>query len=155
MLKPSDIRVNRQRMGHYDREHIAEGGEMVFSWALDTDRPEANQAAYRVLVSDRELNDLFDSGWVETARQECRLTESGWPRGEALTVCVILRDSLGREGEGEEYFYLGDVEWDAEWIAADADVGEAAVYLRKEFTIDKPFARRRYTPAASAIRSCT
>lgn len=138
MLKPSDIRVNRQRMGHYDREHIAEGGEMVFSWALDTDRPEANQAAYRVIVSDRRLNDLFDSGWVETARQECRLTESGWPRGEALTVCVILRDSLGREGEEEEYFYLGDVEWDAEWIAADEDAGEAAVYLRKEFTIDKP-----------------
>ena len=75
MLKPADIRVNRQRMGEYDREHVVEGGEMVFSWALDTDHPEAGQTAYRVIVSDMQLNDLFDSEWIESAKQECSLTE--------------------------------------------------------------------------------
>ena len=39
MLTPKNIRINRQRMGHDDREHIVEGGEMVFSWALDSDHP--------------------------------------------------------------------------------------------------------------------
>jgi len=138
MITPKNIRVNRQRMGEYDREHVAEGGEMVFSWALDADSPEAGQAAYRVIVSDMRLNDLFDSEWKESTKQECRLTESGWPRGEALTVRVIVRDELGCEGAEEEYFYLGDIEWNAQWITANEEVGEAALYLRKEFSIDKP-----------------
>jgi len=138
MLTPKDIRINRQRMGDYDREHIVEGGEMVFSWALDTDHPEAGQTAYRVIVSGPELNDLFDSEWVDSAKQECSLTEKGWPRGEYLTVRVFLRDGLGREGSKEEYFYLGDIEWNAQWITASEEIGEAAIYLRKEFTIDRP-----------------
>ena len=105
MISPINIRVNRQRMGDYDREHIVEGGEMVFSWALDADCCDAVQSACRVVVSDGALNDLFDSEWLETAAQEVRLTESGWPRGQQLTVRVLVRDALGGEGAEEADLY--------------------------------------------------
>ena len=73
MLKPADIRVNRQRMGEYEREHVVEGGEMVFSWALDTDRPEAGQTAYRVIVSDEQLS-LAIGKEGQNARLAAKLT---------------------------------------------------------------------------------
>lgn len=145
MIKPVNIRINRQKLGEKPRGRVVEGGKMVVSWALDTDHPEAGQQAYRVVVSDRDFNERFDSGWVITASegcgstlgQECFLSETGWPRGEKLTARVFVRDMLGREGSAETDFYLGDIEWTAPWISADEDVGEAAVYLRREFDLSR------------------
>ena len=118
MISPANIRINRQKLGRESRDRVVEGGSMVISWALDTDQPEAGQQAYRVVVSDRDFNERFDSGWVITASegcgstlgQECFLSETGWPRGEKLTARVFVRDMLGREGSAETDFYLGDIE---------------------------------------------
>ncbi len=140
MITPLNIRINRQPLSNTRplRDHVAEGGSIVFSWALDTDRPEAGQAAFRAVIALPDETILHDSGWIESASQEYRLTEKDWPRGERIYFTLSLRDTLGREGEETSVFVLGDVDWQAGWIGANEEVGEAAVYLRKEFTIDKP-----------------
>ena len=138
MISPAEIRINRQKMGPSPREYVVEGGKIVFSWALDTDTPEAGQRAFclRILTQAGEV--LFSTGRVETAEQECTLDASIWPQGEMLTVSLAVEDVNGQTGAAESALCIGDVEWTAKWISADEDPGEKAVYLRREFEVKGP-----------------
>ena len=138
MISPANIRVNRQKLGNTPRECVVEGGSLVFSWALDTDRPQNGQTACRVMVLGASGEVLLDTGHIETVCQELTCPPNDWPKGVRLTVSDEVWNGCGESGQEKVSYYIGDIDWTAGWISSDADPGEAAVYLRREFTIDRP-----------------
>ena len=138
MFSPAEIRINRQKMGPNPRDYVVEGGNVVFSWALDTDTPEAGQRAFCLRILTQEGRELCSTGRIESAAQEYALDSALWPQGEMLTVSLAVEDANGQVGAAESALCIGDVEWTARWISADEDPGERAVYLRREFEVRKP-----------------
>ena len=138
MISPANIRVNRQKLGNTPRECVVEGSSLVFSWALDTDRPQNGQTACRVMVLGASGEVLLDTGHIETVCQELTCPQNDWPKGVRLTVSVEVWNGCGESGQEKVSYYIGDIDWTAGWVSSDADPGEAAVYLRREFTIDRP-----------------
>ena len=106
----------------------------VFSWAAEAQHTQAVQTAYSLQVH-AEGTLLWDTGWVETPKQECCYTGEALPVDRPLTVTVRVRDDRGEEGEpASETFYAADPAFVAPpWVAAAEDVPGRAVYFRRNF----------------------
>ncbi|MFB9276620.1 alpha-L-rhamnosidase [Cohnella cellulosilytica] len=122
-----------------------------FSWELLSSRRGRRQAAYRIVVSEREadalagVGELWDSGRVDSAEtfhvayagkrltsgQRCYWTVRSWDQ-----------DGTCYEAEEAAVFemgVLGPEEWTARWIGADEAI--AAPLFRKTFRLEKPVSR--------------
>ncbi len=139
MFKPINLRVNHQEMEALcDLYHIAEGPALELSWGAQSDQPGARQAAYRVTMRAEGAGGL-DTGWMNTDEQAFRTDAARWPRGARVERTRRLRDDLGRESEeAEQYFFIGDIDWTAPWIAPAWDDPHRPAYFRRKFTAKKP-----------------
>jgi len=110
---------------------ITDSETPLFTWSMDSDRPDNGQTACRVTVSccgDR----LWDSGWTETAEQNLRYAGAPLPEGLPLTLVITVRDRFGEEAASEEItFWQGIVrDWQGSWI-----VPADSIALEKHQTI--------------------
>ncbi|MBQ1256102.1 MAG: family 78 glycoside hydrolase catalytic domain, partial [Clostridia bacterium] len=119
------------------RGRTCEGGEVVISWGAK-DAPGAFQAEYR-LVLTRDDEKIFDSGCVQSRKQEAEIPSGLLPEGKRIDISLTVKDDLSNESaEAKEYFYIGSTEWKAGWITMNEDSDGATVYLRREFALSKP-----------------
>ena len=135
MVQLLRIYMNNSRLHKSARYRITEEAPR-FSWAAQATHRNAVQQAYRLQVRSEEAL-LWDSGWVESARQEALYEGESLPAEQKLYARITVRDDLGQESAPmEEYFYVSGLRDTAlTWIAAAEDVPNAAVYFRKEFTV--------------------
>lgn len=107
-----------------------------FSWAAQATQRNGVQQAYRLQVRSEEAL-LWDSGWVESARQEARYEGTPLPAERKLYLRVAVRDDLGEESAPlEEYFYVSGLQdVPLTWIAPSEDEPNKAVYFRKGFSV--------------------
>lgn len=127
--------MNRARLEKGPRYRITEQ-RPVFSWACTAPHRGAVQAAYSLQVRCG-ARVLWDTGWVETNRQEVVYDGESLPTEQKLTVRLLVRDDRGDVGEPrEESFYVSGLqELSPDWIAASVDVPGKAVYFRREFCL--------------------
>ncbi|WP_248927032.1 glycoside hydrolase family 78 protein [Paenibacillus hamazuiensis] len=135
-----------------------------FSWLLESEQTAQMQSAYRILVASGEEPlrrgeaDVWDSGKVESDRS-VQIVYEGAPleSGKVYYWKVQVWDRSGEASDwsGIEYWsmgLLGQSEWKSSWIGKTMD-SEAelppALYLRKEFTVDRPV--RRATLYSTAL----
>ena len=135
MNRVAAIYMNRARLEKGPRYRITEQ-RPVFSWACTAPHRGAVQAAYSLQVRCG-ARVLWDTGWVETNRQEVVYDGESLPTEQKLTVRLLVRDDRGDVGEPrEESFYVSGLqELSPDWIAASVDVPGKAVYFRREFCL--------------------
>ncbi len=138
MFRPVKLRVNYQNMeGTDDRAHVAEGPEIGLSWAAASDAPGACQSGYRLRLACGERQ-LLDTGWIESRAQR-HTVRAPLPGGPRIDWTLRLRDSLGRESEeAAQWFFVGDVDWTAPWIAPAWDDPHRPACFRRRFSLRGP-----------------
>ena len=139
MLQLTNVSVNYGRLKESVRTRLIEAGaSATFTWGALSDRSDAYQSACRARLSGDGL--AWDSGWVEQRAQELRY-EGALPEGTPIALTLQIRDDAGEESElYTNVFYNAGVEWKAGWIGAAEDEPGRTVYLRREFSIDRPVA---------------
>ena len=139
MLQLTNVSVNYGRLKESVRTRLIEAGATTtFSWGALSDRSDAFQSACRARLSGEGL--AWDSGWVEQRAQELRY-EGALPEGTPIALTLQIRDDAGEESAlYTNVFYNASVEWKAGWIGAAEDEPGRTVYLRREFSIDRPVA---------------
>ncbi len=137
MLQLINVSANYGRLKKCIRTRLVEAGSpLVLTWGARGDRENALQSACRATLTGCGLT--WDSGWVE--KKEQRLCyEGALPEGQPVTLTIQIRDDAGCESEVyTNVIYNASVEWRAKWIAAGEDEPGRTVYLRREFSIDRP-----------------
>lgn len=127
--------MNRALLRKGPRYRITEQ-HPVFSWSVSALHRNAVQRAYSLqILCGTEL--LWDTGWIETARQEAVYTGGPLPVERELKVRISVCDDLGDYGEPrEESFYVAGLQEPYPgWISAGTDVPGKAIYFRREFRL--------------------
>ncbi len=130
------------------------------SWQMQSDRRGARQTAYQILTASSEaglngnIDLLWDSGKVETD-QSIHVPYGGpaLDSGQRVYWKARVWDEAGRVVESPTAWWemglLRRSDWKAQWIGAPFWGGpmtsSPAPYLRKEFTIQKPFVSARWS----------
>ena len=134
----TDISLERGLLRGQARNRMTAILNPVFSWKIACTEQNALQTWFRIKVTGSGKV-LWDSGKITGAQQEIRYNGPALPGGVRLTVSVTAGDNHGHEAPVKsEYFYHALVYgWDPVWVAPADDFGDRAVYLRKEFTLNK------------------
>ncbi|MCL1793308.1 MAG: glycoside hydrolase family 78 protein [Oscillospiraceae bacterium] len=123
MLKINKFYLNYSRLKKDFRYRISDSQNPVFSWAALSGKSGAYQGACQISVKAGQ-NLLWDSGKMETKRQTAEYAGKPLPPGEKIDVRVQIWDNLGEAGElHQDFFYSGNIEWNADWIAHPDDAG--------------------------------
>jgi alpha-L-rhamnosidase len=149
------------RCEHREDVPCVDGPAPRLAWALEAEGHDRRQTAYRITVRD-----LWDSGWVDSARTEAEYAGPPLPPGAELEWRVRVRDEAGEQGPWSEpaRFRTALAAWSADWIArdrvadppmpvpgTDRDLDEADPMMIK---LDPcPFLRRRFALGAPVRRA--
>ena len=121
MLKINKFYLNYSRLRKDFRYRISETKNPVFSWAAISDSPGAYQSAYQITVKAGD-DLLWDSKKTESRKQSAVYAGTPLPPGEKLELCAVIWDDGGKASElYKDFFYNGEIIWDAEWIAHPED----------------------------------
>jgi alpha-L-rhamnosidase len=150
------IVVNRPRVESMDNPLGLDTQQPRFSWILDSEQKSQRQSAYRIIVAssaerlEQENGDQWDSGVVASDRSvqveyEGKRLESGKPYYWKVKVW----DGEGDASEWSETAnwsmgLLDPSDWKGDWIGRKLDEETElppGLYLRKEFTVDRPVKR--------------
>lgn len=131
-FKPVALRVNRNA----GKDPVVGGGSPTFSWGAEHEGQNHTQAACRIRVFGQDM-ELWDSGWVQTEKQELVYAGSSFESGSRMTWELRLRDNEGLESSVVRAAFTAGLmeEWKAEWIASSQDQEERAPYFRRAFRI--------------------
>lgn len=104
----------------------------LFSWAAEHEGAGQFQSAYRVTVEN-----LWDSGWVESKKQCCRYQGPPFASGKKVSWSVTLKDKDGNVSEPAQSSFLTALyePWHAKWITSPEDKIGAAKYFVKPFEV--------------------
>ena len=142
MFQLTTLAVDGSRVTDDPRSRLFSGNDFELTWGAVSDRPGARQAAYRLIwCANGALDEPYtgDSGWVETTEQRARVRYSDMWRGQAVSVSLVIRDNTGEVSPAyAATLYNADTLFYSPWICPKEDVPKRAVYLRTEFTVDKP-----------------
>ncbi len=144
-------KVIRMRCEYNHNPLGVQSREPRFGWELLSPKRGRRQAAYRVVVSEREsdalagVGELWDSGRVDSA-ETFHVAYAGKPLASGQrcywTVRCWDQDGACYEAEEASFFEMGILdpeEWTARWIGADEAI--SAPLFRKTFRLEKPVAR--------------
>ena len=109
----------------------------VISWAVLSYTKGAYQKSFKIKVWNDE-SVLWDSGEIISDKQE--VTYSGNPllSGMKTYISISVTDNFGNvSAELTDYFYYGNIEWNAKWIAAQEDIKREVLYFRKNISVTK------------------
>lgn len=136
MFQPIKLSVNRKLLKGDARGRTCEGGEIVISWGAK-DAPGAFQTEYHLTLMC-EGGKIFDSGCVQSKKQESVIPEGKLPVGKRIDISLTVKDDFGNESaEEREHFYIGSTDWKAKWITLNGETDGATLYFRREFALDK------------------
>ena len=138
MLKVTGVWLDYGKLQKSNRYRITENKTPFISWAAACDGKNVFQEAYRVRVS-WSGGLLWDTEWVECTDNGVRYDGEILPANSRITVTVTLKDNRGCCSEDYEtwFFRSGLQDIPMKWIAPERDMGDAAVYFRKEFSCHK------------------
>ncbi|MBO5076165.1 MAG: family 78 glycoside hydrolase catalytic domain [Clostridia bacterium] len=141
MNKITGIYMNYSPLKKTERYRITESLP-VFSWAVKADYKDGFQKAF-VLKIKNGKDIVFDSGVIESAKQEYKLENVELPCDCKLYVEITVLDNRDEWGTSkEEYFYVAGTDFKSlRWIAPEAAEEEKALYFRKKFTVNKTISR--------------
>ena len=141
MNRVTDIYMNYSPLKKTERYRITEGPP-VFSWAVKADHKAAFQKAF-VLKVKNEKETFFDSGVIESAKQDYKIENVDLPCDRKLYVEVSVLDDRDEWGTAKtEYFYIAGTDFKTlRWIAPDSAEEEKALYFRKKFSVNKKLSR--------------
>jgi len=133
MFKLINVSLDYGRIKNNPRTRMTESDNPVLSWGALCDGKNSYQKAYRIKTAG------WDSGWVESTKQQLRYEGSLLPKGTPIYFELQIRDDTGNESEiYRNSFYNASIEWNANWISAPLDNRGKTIYLRKDIHIDKP-----------------
>ena len=137
MFQLINVSVNYGRLGESIRTRLVEAGSaLVMTWGAIDDREDVCQSACRAMLTGPGL--AWDSGWVEKEDQSLRY-EGSLPEGEPIALSIQIRDDKGNESDiYTNTIYNALISWKAGWIGAARDEAGRTVYLRREFSVDRP-----------------
>lgn len=137
------------------------------SWQRQSQRRGARQTAYQILVASTEagLNNslLWDSGKIESDQSvHVPYGGSSLASGQRTHWKVRVWDETGTATESSSAWWemglLERTDWEAQWIGAPFWGGprttSPAPYLRKEFTLHKPFITARLYATSIGFYEC-
>lgn len=138
MFALTNVTVNHGRLKDTPRGMLVDGsGPMLIGWGALSDRAEAYQTECRVQVRRGAL--AWDSGWVKSREQSLLYGGAPLPPGELVALTIRIRDDAGNESEPyRARICNAAVQWRAGWIGAPEDEPGRTLYLRREFTIERP-----------------
>lgn len=143
MLEISKIRMDCGLLKGNDRNRVTDNGQPVFSWSVLADGRNRKQSAFRVRVWEEDAGTLWDTGWRESGLPEVPYDGAPLPAERRLQVTVAVQSGDGEVSpERTEHFFRSALEqYPVQWIAAAQDMGDAAVYFKKDFTLSRPVKR--------------
>jgi alpha-L-rhamnosidase len=124
-----------------------------FGWAMESNTRGQKQTACRILVASSleklaaDDGDLWDSGKVSSDASVALRYAGGALRSGQFCAWKVMawdKDNHPIPWSLPATFITGKLkpeDWRGNWIGADADTNHAAVYLRKQITVDQPVKR--------------
>ena len=138
MLSLTNVSVNYGRLKADTRTHFFDAKSApIFTWGVISNRKNAFQSACRIKLSCDGF--FWDSGIVKTKEQKLVYFGGPIPQGKPVSLSLTIFDDIGNESkEYTDFVYNASTDWQGKWICSNNDSYTRAVYLRREFTIDKP-----------------
>lgn len=104
----------------------------MFSWCVVHDTDGAYQRAYRVQVRCA-AGIVWDTGLVESTRQQLEYAGEPLVTGETYTVSVMVKDCFGETSaeSSAQFFYAGQRKWTASWIRTKENEPGVMYFYRK------------------------
>jgi alpha-L-rhamnosidase len=115
----------------------------VLSWKIKSDETGRSQSAYRIVVSNAEGEEFWDTGKIHSD-QSILIPYHGKELKSGTTYFwkVKLWDEQGTDLKWSKLArwttgIMSDSEWRAKWIGTGSEPGDSAPFFRKEFVVDK------------------
>ena len=121
------------------RYRICGNPEPVISWAVLSDVKNSFQKSFNIKVWNDD-SVLWDCGEIVCDKQEAVYGGKPLVSGVKTYVSVSVKDNFDNvSDEMTDYFYYGNIEWDAEWISAkeDNERDRAVIYFKKNISAGK------------------
>ena len=137
MFQLINVSVNYGRLKESVRTRLFEAAPaLLMTWGALSDCEDAFQTACRATLTGGGIS--WDSGWVEKKEQSL-CYEGALPEGDPIAMTLRIRDNRGHESDVyTNVVYNAGVSWKAGWIGAEADEAGGTVYLRREFSLERP-----------------
>lgn len=137
MLKINKIIIDGGKLQKDARYRICGNPKPLISWAVLSDVKDAFQKSFKIKVwNDNTI--LWDSGDISCEKQEIIYNGQPLVSGMKTYIGITVKDNFDNlSDEMIEYFYYGDIEWNAKWIAAQEDRKREVLYFRKKVNINK------------------
>ena len=132
MLRLINVAIDHGRLGDDVRSRYTERHDPLFSWGAVSSNNDAYQTACRLVVDG-----LWDSGWVDTRKQQLRYAGDTLPEGSRIEFTLMIRDNSGESAEHRSSFYFAGIDWKAKWIGIPEDRNEIVRYFSRSFNVDK------------------
>lgn len=136
-MKPYNIRIEYGRTDAA-KVCIIESPAPMFSWACAVCGAE-QQTAYTLRITRGEAT-VWETGWVQSAEQQCRYAGPALESGEIYTLTLCLRNADGTESlPAVRRFCMGRIaHWDAAWLTAEGAASDAVIDFVYDFSCDAP-----------------
>lgn len=130
MIYPSNLRLNGGRL---TADTLVDTQQLCFSWALGGEG-EQKEYALRIFRKDQPI---FESGWIQGSRQSASVCVKALRSGFSYHLILSLKDESGKESHSRAHPFRVALleEWKAPWIRPQEDLGDGALYFRRDFVL--------------------
>lgn len=136
MFKPYNFRIDHGRICGGSANRIISNGRPSISWAVQGSTDGVYQSQYKIEVESSGRT-LWSTDWILSSEQSALYGGEELPVGPRINVTVTIKDDKGNESlPGTDYFFFGQMQWNAEWIACSEDEARKAAYFNKCFNLE-------------------
>lgn len=137
MLEINKIIIDGGKLQKDARYRICGNLNPLISWAVLSDVKESFQKSFIIKVWNDDST-LWDSGEIVTEKQEVIYNGQPLIAGIKTYVSIIVKDNFDNiSDEKIDYFYYGNIKWNAKWISSQEEKKRSVIYFRKKINIDK------------------